>query len=56
MTNSGSGIKFSKGLRKLDYADLLHVRLLISYEHQTNDNDANREKYSIIENKSVIEI
>lgn len=56
MTNNGNGIKFENKIKELDYSNLLGLRLLINFEHQTDENYLNREKHRIIENKKLIEI
>jgi len=56
ITNNGNGIKFNKNIKELDYGDLVVLRLLINFEHQTDANPVNREKHGIIENKTLIEI
>jgi hypothetical protein len=56
MTNTGSGVKFDRSLKKIDYAMLLYIRILVSFEHQTDENPLNREKYRIIEDKAVIKV
>ena len=56
VTNNGNGIKFDKKIKELDYGDLVVLRLLINFEHQTDANPVNREKHRIIENKTLIEI
>lgn len=56
MTNTGSGVKFDRSLKNVDYAMLLYIRILISFEHQTDENPLNREKYRIIEDKAVIKV
>jgi hypothetical protein len=56
ITNNGNGIKFDKKIKELDYGDLVVLRLLINFEHQTDANPVNGEKYRLIENKTLIEI
>lgn len=56
ITNDGNSIKFENKIKELDYGDLVVLRLLINFEHQTDANSMNREKYRIIENKPIIEI
>lgn len=56
ITNDGNGIKFDKKIKELDYEVLVVLRLLINFEHQTDANPINREKYRIIENKTLIEL
>ena len=56
ITNNGNGIKFDKKIKELDYGDLVVLRLLINFEHQTDASPINREKHRLIENKTVIEI
>ena len=56
ITDDGNGIKFDTKIKELDYAELVVLRLLINFEHQTDANPANREKYRIIEDKTLIEL
>ena len=56
MTNDGDGIKFDRKLKVLDYAQLLYIRILVNFEHQNDRNPKNREKYRVIENKTVIKM
>jgi hypothetical protein len=56
VTNNGNGIKFDKKIKELDYGDLVVLRLLINFEHQTDASPINKEKHRLIENKTLIEI
>ena len=50
MTVTGNGVKFSKPLKSLDYDLLVEFRILINFEHQTDPNELNHQKYKILEN------
>ena len=56
MTNNGNGVKFDRKLKNLDFSELLYVRILVNFEHQTDKNPKNRLKYRVIENKATIEL
>ncbi len=56
MTNDGNGCTFDRKLKKMDYSELLYVRLLVNFENQTDKNQLNREKYRIIEMKNFLEL
>ena len=56
MTNDGNGCTFDRKIKKMDYSELLHVRLLVNFENQTDKHELNREKYKIIEMKTLLEI
>ena len=55
LVNDGNGIKFDRKFSLLDYSELLELRLLLNFEQQTDANPINREKYRIIENKTLFE-
>lgn len=54
--NDGNGIKFDRKLKELDYSELLYVRLLVNFEHQTDRNELNRDKYRAVELKTLLEL
>ena len=56
MTNDGNGCTFDRKLKKMDYSELLYVRLLVNFEHQTDKHELNREKYRIVEMKDILEL
>jgi len=55
LTNNGNGIVFDRKIKELDYSDLVVLRLLLNFEHQTDDNPINREKLRVIEDKATFE-
>jgi hypothetical protein len=54
MTDDGYGYVF-KPFKKLDYAELSELRILLDFEKAMDDNPKNREKYRIIEDKTLFE-
>lgn len=56
MINTGNDIKFDRTIKNVDFAMLLHIRILINFEHQTDVNLKNQEKYRVIENKVIIKL
>lgn len=57
MCNDGNGIVLSKEfLRKIDYSELVELRILLSFENYIDGNLLNKEKYKIVENTTICEI
>lgn len=56
MTNDGNGVKFDRKLKSLNYAELAYVRILVNFEHQTDDNHLNRQKYRVIEDNAILKL
>ena len=56
LTNDGNSIKFNRKIKELDYGDLVVLRLLLNFEHQTDDNAINREKLRVIEDKTTFKV
>jgi len=56
MVDNGNGVKFSKKLKNLDYSDVIYVRLLLGLEQHLDGNPKNREKYKIVESKTIVEL
>ena len=56
MLDTGNEIVFSKPIKKLDYAESLCLRILLSVEHDTSIGGMTPMKYRIIENKQVLEV
>lgn len=56
MTNDGNGCTFDRKLKKMDYSELLYVRLLVNFENQTDKHALNREKYRVVEMKTILEL
>lgn len=54
--NTGDGIEVNRNLKKMDYGDILELRLLLNYEHQTDKYELNRFKYQLVEATNKIEI
>ena len=55
MLNDGNGVKFNQTFKSLDYSELEHVRLLVSFEHGTNESYSEY-KHRVIEGKLIIEL
>ena len=55
LVNDGNEIKFDRKFKSLDYAELFELRLLLNFEQQTDDNPHNREKYRVVEDKTLFE-
>jgi hypothetical protein len=56
LTNDGNGCTFDRKMKKMDYSELLYVRLLVNFENQTDKHELNREKYKVIEMKTLLEL
>ena len=57
MLDTGDEVIFTPALEKLDYCQLLYVRLLVTLENKLDSNPRNREKYILIrEGKKNIKI
>jgi hypothetical protein len=56
MKNNGNGIKFDRKLKGMDYHELLCLRILINFEHQTDKNEMNRFNYKIVEDKTILKL
>lgn len=48
MTDNGNGVKFDRKLKKLDYSQLLYLRIILNFEHKTASNVLDREDYSVV--------
>lgn len=48
MTDNGNGVKFDRKLNKLDYSELLYLRILLNFEHKTTHITLDREDYIVI--------
>lgn len=56
MINNGDGVVFSKKLKKLDYAELTYVRLLMGVERYVDTNPMNKEPYHLVEAKTLVKL
>jgi hypothetical protein len=56
MLDTGDDIVFSKPIKKLDYAESLCLRILLSIEHDTSIGSMTPLKYRVVENKQVLEV
>lgn len=54
--DNGNGLILNRSIKKLDYSELLHLRLLIDFENNFDSNSQNKFKYRIIEIKSLFEL
>lgn len=48
VTDNGNGVKFDRKLKKLDYSELLYLRIILNFEHKTTSNELDREDYTIV--------
>lgn len=55
LIDDGNAIKFDRKFKSLEYHELFELRLLLNFQNQTDDNPHNREKYRVIENKTLFE-
>jgi len=56
MLDTGNDIVFSKPIKKMDYAESLCLRILLSIEHDISIAGMTPMKYRIIENKEILEL
>jgi hypothetical protein len=56
MTDNGNGIKFDRKLKKLDYSELLYLRIMLNFEHQTTSNLLDRENYIVMAMSNEIHV
>lgn len=55
MTDNGNGFTFNKTNKNLDYSEVNELRILLDFENAMDNNTTNREKYRIIEDKTLFE-
>jgi hypothetical protein len=56
MTDNGNGVKFDRKLKKLDYSELLHLRILLNFEHKTTSIILDRDDYIVIPMSNEINV
>ena len=49
MTDNGNGVKFDRKLKNIDYSTVLYLRIILSFQHQTEASALNRQKYRVVE-------
>lgn len=56
MTDNGNGVKFDRKLKKLDYSEMLHLRIVMNFEHKTSGNQLDREDYIVVSTCNEINV
>lgn len=49
MVDDGNGVKFDRKLKNIDYSLVLYLRIILSFQHQTERGALDREKYRVVE-------
>ena len=55
-TDNGNGVKFDRKFKKLDYSELLYLRIILNFEHKTTSNELDREDYIVLAMSNEIHV